>query len=88
MKKQNISDKSSVNRQIKYPASIGVKDQCCTGINILLCVICQEKRKQKNKLTCGDMTCLSEFFNRCVKPDTSETRIVKTLGILEVNKCG
>ena len=77
-----------MNRHIRYPVSTGVKDLCCTGINPLHCVICQEQRKLENKWTCGDMRCVFEFFNRCVKSDTNETRIVKTVREIEVNKSG
>jgi len=65
-----------VVQTIKYgiPA---VKDLYTKGINPLRCVVCQEKKKMANKMTCGSEECVHQFFIQNVKPDLSEERILK-----------
>ena len=62
---------------INYPSSVGIQDLCTVGINPLRCVVCQIKKKLEGKMTCGDVDCKHRFFEQCVKPDTSEERILK-----------
>jgi hypothetical protein len=62
---------------INSASPVGIKDLHTTGFNPLRCNICQEHRKLDGKMTCGDQECVKRFFEHCVKPDTSEVRILK-----------
>lgn len=67
-----------MTRFINYPTSVGIQDLCCTGINPLRCVVCQERKKEVGKKTCGDKQCVHIFFERCVVPDVDETRTISS----------